>query len=135
VRRKRHPIPLRSGDLRRCAGAVQALKHRFSVLLALNSASVSNVNAANADRRVTIAARVPPDLAPTVAGLAATGDGTISREVASFRAHVQESTVGQRQHVDARTLSPFRPQTPAARVRELDPAGSRSPAQRAGEGR
>jgi hypothetical protein len=43
------------------------------------------------------------------------------------------STVGSCIYVDAGALSPSRPQTPAARVRELDPAGSRSPAQRAGE--
>jgi hypothetical protein len=63
---------------------------------------VSNVNAANPERRVTIAARVQPDLAQAVAALAERGDRTVSREVfRAIRAHVQESTVGSGSSVDS----------------------------------
>jgi hypothetical protein len=56
---------------------------------------VDNANPANAERRVTIAARIPPDLAEAVVALADAGDRTVSREVfRAIRAHVEMSTVG-----------------------------------------
>jgi hypothetical protein len=65
---------------------------------------VSNVNAANSEHRVTIAARVPPALAEAVAVLAERGDRTVSREVfRAIRAHVQKSTVGSGSSVDSGT--------------------------------
>jgi hypothetical protein len=65
---------------------------------------VSTVNAANRERRVTIAARVPPALAEAVAVLAEAGDRTVSREVfRAIRAHVQKSTVGSGSSVDSGT--------------------------------
>jgi hypothetical protein len=57
---------------------------------------VNNVSAANPERKVTVAARVPPELAQQVAALAEAGDRTLSREVfRALRAHVSKmSTVG-----------------------------------------
>jgi hypothetical protein len=57
---------------------------------------VSNVSAVNPERKVTVAARVPPELAQQVAALAEAGDRTLSREVfRALRAHVSEIwTVG-----------------------------------------
>jgi predicted transcriptional regulator len=63
---------------------------------------VDNVNSVNPERRVTIAARVPPDLAEAVATLAERGDRTVSREVfRAIRTHVQESAVGSGSSVDS----------------------------------
>jgi hypothetical protein len=65
---------------------------------------VSTVNAANRERRVTIAARVTPALAEAVAVLAEAGDRTVSREVfRAIRAHV--STVGSGSSLDSGTES------------------------------
>jgi hypothetical protein len=62
---------------------------------------VSEVDAVNRERRVTIAARVPPDLAEALAALAEACDRTVSREVfRAIRAHVQKSTVGFGSSVD-----------------------------------
>jgi hypothetical protein len=56
---------------------------------------VSNVSAVNPEHRVTIAARVPPDLAEAVAELADAGDRTVSREVfRAIKSHVERSTMG-----------------------------------------
>jgi predicted transcriptional regulator len=50
---------------------------------------VSNVSEVNPERKVTVAARVPPDLAEAVAALADAGNRSISREVsAAIREHV-----------------------------------------------
>jgi hypothetical protein len=57
---------------------------------------VNEVSSVNLDKKVTIAARVPPDLADAVAALADAGDRTVSREVfGAIRAHVQSSTLGR----------------------------------------
>jgi predicted transcriptional regulator len=64
--------------------------------------SVGNANAVNRERRVTIAARVPPELAEAVAALADAGDRTVSREVfRAIRTHVQMSTVGDDSFTDS----------------------------------
>jgi predicted transcriptional regulator len=56
---------------------------------------VSNVSAVNPEQRVTIAARVPPDLAEAVAELANAGDRTVSREVfRAIKSHVERSAMG-----------------------------------------
>jgi hypothetical protein len=56
---------------------------------------VSNVSAVNPEHRVTIAARVPPDLAEAVAELADAGDRTVSREVfRAIKSHVERSAMG-----------------------------------------
>jgi predicted transcriptional regulator len=50
------------------------------------------VSVANRERKVTVAARVPPELARAVAELANLGNRTLSREVASAIAeHVEKS--------------------------------------------
>jgi hypothetical protein len=68
---------------------------RGGVLRVAEHLDVSNVNAENRERLVTVAARVPPDLAEAVAVLAEAGDRTVSREVRkAIRTHVQRSTVG-----------------------------------------
>jgi hypothetical protein len=87
---------------------------------------VSNADAVNRERRVTIAARVPPDLAEAMAALADAGDRTVSREVfRAIRAHVEI----------AGASLPSRPRTPAAFVRDPDPAGSRYRTEREGDER
>jgi hypothetical protein len=56
---------------------------------------VNNVSAANQARKVTIAARVPLDLAEAVAALADAGDRSVSREVfRAIRTHVERSALG-----------------------------------------
>jgi predicted transcriptional regulator len=57
--------------------------------------NVGNANAANRERRVTIAARVPPALAEAMQRLAESGNRTVSREVFdAIRQHVDRSDVG-----------------------------------------
>jgi predicted transcriptional regulator len=108
---------------------------------------VNNVSTVNAERRVTIAARVPPDLAEAMAALADAGDRTVSREVfRAIRAHVEMSTVGSGSSAKAVGRSSFvddagaclssRPRNPAERDGETSEhtAGqSSSPAPLAGE--
>jgi predicted transcriptional regulator len=87
---------------------------------------VTNANAVNRERRVTIAARVPPDLAEAVAALADAGDRTVSREVfRAIRMHVEMSAVGSGSSAeavglgssvdDAGAFLPSRPRNPAER--------------------
>jgi len=53
---------------------------------------VGDVNEANPERKVTVAARVPPDLADAVRSLADAGDRTLSREVCcAIREHVDKA--------------------------------------------
>jgi hypothetical protein len=53
---------------------------------------VSDANAVNPERKVTVAARFPPALADAVAALADAGDRTLSREVfRAIREHVERS--------------------------------------------
>jgi hypothetical protein len=72
---------------------------------------VSDVNEVNPERKVTLASRVPPDLADAVRTLADAGDRTVSREV--FRAI--------REHVD-------KADPPSIPVAEAPAAPSRIPA-------
>jgi hypothetical protein len=67
---------------------------------------VSNVSAVNPEHRVTIAARVPPDLADAVAELADAGDRTVSREVfRAIKSHVERSAMsGSLEARDGSTL-------------------------------
>jgi hypothetical protein len=54
---------------------------------------VSNDSDVNTERKVTVAARVPPDLADAVRTLADAGDRTVSREVArAIREHVDKAS-------------------------------------------
>src|SRR5215218_1577065 len=56
---------------------------------------MGDVSAVNPEHRVTIAARVPPDLAEAVAELADAGDRTVSREVfRAIKSHVERSAMG-----------------------------------------
>ena len=53
---------------------------------------VSNANEVNLARKVTVAARVPPELAEAVRTLADAGDRTVSREVfRALREHVDKA--------------------------------------------
>jgi hypothetical protein len=53
---------------------------------------VSNVSEVNPERKVTVAARVPPELAEAVRTLADAGDRTVSREVfRAIREHVDKA--------------------------------------------
>jgi hypothetical protein len=67
---------------------------------------VGNVSAVNPERKVTVAARVPPELAQQVAALAEAGDRTLSREVfRALRAHVSEmSTAGSGSFADSSAM-------------------------------
>jgi predicted transcriptional regulator len=94
---------------------------------------VNNVSTVNAERRVTIAARVPPDLAEAMAALADAGDRTVSREVfRAIRAHVEMSTVGGGSFAGSR-------ESASGRSSFVDDAGAclssrpRNPAERDGE--
>jgi predicted transcriptional regulator len=63
-----------------------------------------NVSDVNPERKVTVAARVPPELADAVAALADAGDRTVSREVfRALREHVDRADVGA--SPSARTLA------------------------------
>jgi hypothetical protein len=56
---------------------------------------VSDVSAVNTERKVTVAARVPPALAQEIARLADAGDRTLSREVArAIQEHVANKVPG-----------------------------------------
>src|SRR5437660_10081482 len=56
-------------------------------------AVVSNASEVNRERKVTVAARVPPDLAAAVARLADAADRTVARESGrAIREHVQSET-------------------------------------------
>jgi hypothetical protein len=54
---------------------------------------VSNASQVNRERKVTVAARVPPELAEAVRTLADAGDRTVSREVfRAIREHVDKAS-------------------------------------------
>jgi hypothetical protein len=92
---------------------------------------VSEVSKANPARKVTVAARVPPELAQALAVLADAGNRTVSREVSSaIREHVARSAQVSAVQGDG----PFLPaDLPAAHDRDPESAGSRSRPLRAGQ--
>jgi hypothetical protein len=89
----------------------------FGILVA-EEQNVSSANEVNRERKVTVAARVPPELAEAVRTLADAGDRTVSREV--FRAI--------REHVDkAGPPSTLVAEAPAAAASDLRPAAGAPP--------
>jgi hypothetical protein len=91
---------------------------------------VDNVRNVNRETKVTVASRVPPDLAEAVAQLADAGDRTISREIGrALKEHVARSAQVSAAQGDGPSSPPA---NPAALDRDPEAAGSRARTLRAG---